>query len=73
MSPSFSTKRGARYRFYVSSAILTGRLNEAGLVTRVSAPGLETRIVSALRERFTDLDGLNDKDLITVIGPILPT
>ncbi len=64
MRPSFSTKRGVRYRFYVSSAILTGRHDEAGSVIRVSAPDLESSIVSALRERFANLADLNDKDLI---------
>lgn len=52
MSPSFSTKRGVRYRFYVSSAILSGRREQAGSVKRVSAPDLEGSITAALRERF---------------------
>jgi site-specific DNA recombinase len=41
MSPSFSSKRGVRYRFYVSSAILTARGSQAASVRRVSAPELE--------------------------------
>jgi DNA invertase Pin-like site-specific DNA recombinase len=65
MRPSFSTKRGVRYRFYVSFAILTGRRDDAGSVTRVSAPDLERSIVSAARERFANLGHLNDKDLIS--------
>ena len=64
MPPSFSTKRGVRYRFYVSSAVLTGRRNDAGNVTRVSASDLENSVVSAVRERFENLGDLNDKDLI---------
>jgi DNA invertase Pin-like site-specific DNA recombinase len=64
MSPSFTTKRGVRYRSYVSSAILTGRRSEAGSVTRVSAPELETGVVAALRKRFTNSDSLTDADLI---------
>ncbi len=35
MSPSFSSKNGARYRFYVSSAILRGRKRDAGSIARV--------------------------------------
>jgi site-specific DNA recombinase len=35
MSPSFSTKNGVRYRFYVSSALLRGRKAEVGSVGRV--------------------------------------
>ena len=64
MSPSFTTKGGVRYRFYVSSAILAGRRNEAGSVTRVSAPELETTVVAALREQFKNSDNLTDADLI---------
>ena len=65
MSPSFSTKRGVRYRFYVNSAILSGRRDKAGSVTRVSAPDLESSIVSALRERFAKLQAdLSDQELI---------
>lgn len=64
MSPSFSTKRGVRYRFYVSSALLSGRRNESGSVTRISAPELESSIVSALRERFAHSGDLEDQDLI---------
>lgn len=34
MSPSFSSKNGVRYRFYVSSALLRGRKAAAGSVKR---------------------------------------
>lgn len=51
MTPSFSTKRGVRYRFYVSSALLNGRQNEAGTLPRISAPDLETAVLSALKEK----------------------
>ena len=37
MSPSFSTKNGVRYRFYVSSALLRGRKAAAGSVGRIAA------------------------------------
>ena len=45
MSPSFSTKRGVRYPFYVSSALLRGRKSQAGSVTRVSATEIETTVL----------------------------
>lgn len=64
MTPSFSTKRGVRYRFYVSSALLSGRKDEAGSVKRVTAPDLESNVVSALRERFAHSADLNDQVLI---------
>jgi site-specific DNA recombinase len=64
MSPSFTSKRGVRYRFYVSSAILTAHGSQTALVRRVSAPELETGIIVALRERFPQAGELADQDLI---------
>jgi site-specific DNA recombinase len=48
MSPSFSSKNGVRYRFYVSSALLRGRKAAAGLVGRVGAVEIESAVLSAL-------------------------
>jgi site-specific DNA recombinase len=48
MGPSFSTKNGVRYRFYVSSALLRGRKAGAGSVGRVSAVQIENAVRSAL-------------------------
>lgn len=60
MTPSFSVKKGVRYRFYVSSAVLKGRNSEAGSVARVSAIELEAAVLKSLRQRFDahDDDGL---------------
>jgi site-specific DNA recombinase len=55
MGSTYSTKRGARYRFYVSSALLTGRTNEAGSVPRVSASDVEAKIIAALRDQLPGL------------------
>jgi site-specific DNA recombinase len=49
MSPSHATKRGRRYRYYVSQAILQGRKEDAGSVARVPAMELERRVVEAVR------------------------
>jgi site-specific DNA recombinase len=49
MSPSHATKRGRRYRYYVSQAILQGRKADAGSVARVPAIELERRVVEAVR------------------------
>jgi site-specific DNA recombinase len=55
MSPSFSTKNGVRYRFYVSSALLRGRKAEAGSVGRVPAAAIESAVQEALTiHRQTD-------------------
>jgi site-specific DNA recombinase len=44
MSPSYSTKNGIRYRFYVSSALLRGRMAEIGSLGRVSAVEIEDAV-----------------------------
>ena len=64
MSPSFSSKRGVRYRFYVSSAVLTARGSQAASLRRVSASELEEHIVVALRQRCGHANGLADPALI---------
>ncbi|HEY0219220.1 MAG TPA: recombinase family protein [Afipia sp.] len=60
MSPSYSSKNGVRYRFYVSAALLRGRKLEAGSVARASATDVELTLINALRERLkvdkTELD-----------------
>jgi site-specific DNA recombinase len=51
MGPSFSSKNGVRYRFYVSTA-LRGRSHSAGSVTRISAPEIEGLVETALTEKL---------------------
>jgi site-specific DNA recombinase len=50
MSPSFSSKNGVRYRFYVSSALLRGRKAEAGSVPRAAAAEIENAVLTALQQ-----------------------
>jgi site-specific DNA recombinase len=59
MSPSFSSKNGVRYRFYVSTA-LRGRKHKAGSVPRISAPEIEGVVERAVRERFGLQDASGD-------------
>ncbi len=49
MSPSHAAKGERRWRYYVSQAILQGRKQEAGSVTRVPALEIERRVTEALR------------------------
>ncbi|WP_019197722.1 recombinase family protein [Afipia birgiae] len=49
MSPSYSTKKGVRYRFYVSAALLRGRKAAAGSLSRISAMELEATVLQAVR------------------------
>ena len=51
MGPSFSSKNGVRYRFYISTA-LRGRRHEAGSVTRISAPEIEALVVASLSKQL---------------------
>ncbi len=47
MSPSHSRKQGARYRYYVSQALLQHRKAEAGSIARISAPEIEAAVLAA--------------------------
>jgi len=49
MSPSYTTKNGARYPFYVSSPLLRGRASLAGSVRRASAVEVEGAVANAVR------------------------
>ena len=51
MTSSHSRKKGVRYRYYVSQAILQSRKGKAGQVFRVPAPDIEAQIERFLRER----------------------
>ena len=59
MSPSHARKRGIKYRYYLSSALLDGRPAKAGSISRVPAVEIETVVVKAVREHLK-LEGLND-------------
>lgn len=52
MGPSFSSKNGVRYRFYVSTA-LRGRKGKAGSVTRISAPEIEKLVERTLSQKLS--------------------
>ena len=48
MSPTHANKGGARYRYYVSQAVLQGKPPPSGLVGRVPAAEIEALVVAAL-------------------------
>ena len=69
MSPTHANKRGARYRYYVSQAVLQGKPPPPGLVNRVPAAEIEALVVAALRNHLNARgggEGLpdNDRDLL---------
>src|SRR5450631_4080805 len=56
MSPSHANKKGVRYRYYVSQALLQNRKDEAGSIARVAAPDIEELVIAAIRHRVGDVD-----------------
>jgi site-specific DNA recombinase len=56
MSPSHTTRKGGRYRYYVSQAVLQGRKKEAGSIARIGADELEGTVVEAIRRALPDED-----------------
>jgi hypothetical protein len=52
MSPTHSNKGGARYRYYVSPAVLQRKPPPPGLVSRVPAAEIEALVVTALRKHL---------------------
>jgi site-specific DNA recombinase len=67
MTPTYSIKRGVRYRYYACRLLYEGRHSEAGAVRRVSAPDLEKAVVEAAGA----VPGANIRSRIqqVVIGP----
>jgi site-specific DNA recombinase len=52
MTPTHANKKGARYRYYVSHALLQNRRDEAGKVARVPAHEIETTVINAVRDHL---------------------
>ena len=53
MSPTHANKGGARYRYYVSQAVLQNKPPPLGLVGRVPAAEIEALVVAALRSHLS--------------------
>ena len=67
MRTSHARKSGIRYRYYVSSALVDGRPEEAGSIPRVPAAEIETLVARTVRERVgADAD---DKSVIAAHSP----
>jgi site-specific DNA recombinase len=56
MTPSHSNKRGVRYRYYVSHALIQGRRPLAGIVKRVPATEIEDLVLRAVRQNLASYD-----------------
>jgi site-specific DNA recombinase len=70
MSPTHANKRGVRYRYYVSHALLQNRKTEAGSIARVPAPEIETLVCDGVRRHLAATNAaepqtaLGDRELI---------
>jgi len=64
MTPTHSNKNGARYRYYVSHAVLQRRNDMATRLTRVSAHEIERAVTTALRDHVND-SGAEERSTIT--------
>jgi DNA invertase Pin-like site-specific DNA recombinase len=69
MSPTHANKGGARYRYYVSQAVLQNKPPPSGLVGRVPAAEIEALVVATLRSHLSASSAGeqlpdNDRDLL---------
>jgi site-specific DNA recombinase len=59
MTPSHSNKRGVRYRYYVSHALIQGRRHQSGTVNRVPATEIEDLVLQAVTQELLNRDPKN--------------
>jgi hypothetical protein len=64
MSPSHATKKGVRYRYYVSHALLQNRKAAAGSIARVPAPDVEALVCAAVRRQKPSDPETPDRELL---------
>jgi site-specific DNA recombinase len=69
MSPTHANKGGARYRYYVSQAVLRREPQPSGSISRVPAAEIEALVVAALRSHLSASSAgeqlpNNDRDLL---------
>ena len=59
-----SRRRRIKYRYYISSALLQGRPQQAGSVNRIAAREVEVVVIKAVRDRLTESPVVTDALLI---------
>ncbi|TMJ80199.1 MAG: recombinase family protein [Alphaproteobacteria bacterium] len=64
MTPSHARKRGIKYRYYISSALLQGRPKQAGIVSRIPAHEVEAVVIKAVRDHLYESTEIADALLI---------
>jgi DNA invertase Pin-like site-specific DNA recombinase len=65
LTPTYAVKKGTRYRYYVSTALLTGTRKDRSSGRRIPAGNLEDLVITRLRAFFADpgavLDAVDDE------------
>jgi hypothetical protein len=64
MTPSHVRKRGIKYRYYLSSALLQGQPERAGAVSRIPAAEIEGLVVRSVRDHLNQSEEMEDAVLI---------
>jgi site-specific DNA recombinase len=64
MSPTHARKSGVKYRYYLSSALLSGAAERTGSVARVPAAEVETVVAKSVREHVRSQRAVDDRILI---------
>jgi site-specific DNA recombinase len=64
MSPSHARKKGIKYRYYLSSALLQGVAEQAGSIRRVPAVEIEALVIQSVREHIKPSPSVDDQSLI---------
>jgi site-specific DNA recombinase len=65
MTPSHVSKRGIKYRYYLSSALLQGQPERAGGVSRIPAAEIEGLVTRSVREHLNQFEEIEDAVLIS--------
>ena len=63
MGPSHARKGNTKYRYYLSSALLTGT-KATGTISRVPATEIEGLVIKSLREHLKPAESIDDRQLV---------
>ncbi len=65
MSPTHARKRGVKYRYYLSSALINGEAERAGSIRRVPAAEIEALVNRSVRAHLKLSEPVDDQTLIS--------
>ncbi len=66
MTPSHARKRGIKYRYYISSALVQGQAGQAGTISRIPAAEIEALVVHSVRAHLNQPADINNGELINI-------